>query len=196
MPTNVNDKLISWASDIDPGTIRQAEKTARLPIVEGDVALMPEAYIGISATVGSVIPTKGAVIPAAVGVDIGWGMIATELDVAEPMLDRIGNAIPAGVSQGHDVAARNANVWLDSHKQATGLADKQAAKVTKQFGTLGSGNHFFKLCRWPATCGSTSGPTRWWTRSRRPTRTSIRSWPPHTEGEGSTRSAHSPPARS
>ena len=110
MPTNINDKLISWASDIDPGTIRQAEKTARLPIVEGHVALMPDAHVGIGATVGSVIPTKGAVIPAAVGVDIGCGMIAAELDVTEdqlpdtlePLLGRIERAIPAGVGQGHD----------------------------------------------------------------------------------------------
>jgi RNA-splicing ligase RtcB len=154
MPTIVNDKLISWASDIDPATIRQAEKTARLPIVEGHVALMPDAHIGIGATVGSVIPTRGAVIPAAVGVDIGCGMIAAELDVTEdrlpddlePLLGRIAKAIPAGVGQGHDVAARNANVWLAQHKPATELADKQAVKVTKQFGTLGSGNHFFEVC--------------------------------------------------
>jgi RNA-splicing ligase RtcB len=154
MPTIVNDKLISWASDIDPATIRQAEKTARLPIVEGHVALMPDAHIGIGATVGSVIATRGAVIPAAVGVDIGCGMIAAELDVTEdrlpddlePLLGRIAKAIPAGVGQGHDVAARNANVWLAQHKPATELADKQAVKVTKQFGTLGSGNHFFEVC--------------------------------------------------
>ncbi|MGH9151655.1 MAG: RtcB family protein [Acidimicrobiales bacterium] len=154
MPTNVNEKLISWASDIDPATIRQAEKTARLPIVAGHVALMPDAHIGIGATVGSVIPTTGAVIPAAVGVDIGCGMIAAELDVSEdqlpddlePLLGRIAKAIPAGVGQGHDVAARNADVWLAEHKPATELAYKQTVKVTKQFGTLGSGNHFFELC--------------------------------------------------
>src|SRR3954454_22547846 len=86
MPTNINDKLISWASEIDDGTIRQAEKTARLPIVEGHVALMPDAHVGIGATVGSVIPTKNAVIPSAVGVDIGCGMIAAELDVTEHQL--------------------------------------------------------------------------------------------------------------
>src|SRR5215212_5516747 len=86
MPTNVNRKLISWASDIDPGTIRQAEKTARLPIVEGHVALMPDAHVGIGATVGSVIATTGAVIPSAVGVDIGCGMIAAELDITEDQL--------------------------------------------------------------------------------------------------------------
>src|SRR5258707_13661916 len=84
MPNTINDKLISWASDVEEGTIRQAEKTARLPIVEGHVALMPDAHVGVGATVGSVIPTTGAVIPAAVGVDNGCGMIAAELDTTEP----------------------------------------------------------------------------------------------------------------
>jgi tRNA-splicing ligase RtcB len=154
MPTTINDKLISWASDIDPGTIRQAEKTARLPIVDGHVALMPDAHIGIGATVGSVIPTKNAVIPSAVGVDIGCGMVAAELDVTEdqlpdtlePLLSRIEKAIPAGVGQGHDRVARNADRWLAAHKPATDLAGDRVTKVLKQFGTLGSGNHFFELC--------------------------------------------------
>ncbi|HLX87747.1 MAG TPA: RtcB family protein [Acidimicrobiales bacterium] len=154
MSTTINPKLISWASDIDPGTIRQAEKTARLPIVEGHVALMPDAHIGIGATVGSVIPTNGAVIPSAVGVDIGCGMVAAELDVTEgqlpdtldPLLGRIASAIPAGVGKGHDTVARNADRWLAAHKPATDLAGDRASKAAKQFGTLGSGNHFFELC--------------------------------------------------
>src|SRR5579864_2267068 len=154
MPTPINPKLISWASDIDPGTIRQAEKTARLPIVEGHVALMPDAHVGIGATVGSVIPTNGAVIPSAVGVDIGCGMVAAELDVTEgqlpdnlePLLSRIESAIPAGVRKGHDTVARNADRWLAAHKPATDLAGDRANKAAKQFGTLGSGNHFFELC--------------------------------------------------
>src|SRR6516165_4941677 len=154
MPTHINDKLISWASDIDPGTIRQAEKAARLPIVTGHVALMPDAHVGIGATVGSVIPTKNAVIPSAVGVDIGCGMIAAELDVVEdqlpdtlePLLGRIEKAIPAGVGQGHDQVARNAEAWLAAHRPATELAADRAAKAAKQFGTLGSGNHFFEVC--------------------------------------------------
>ena len=78
MPVTLNDKLVSWASEIDSETVRQAEKTARLPIVQGHVALMADAHVGIGATVGSVIPTEGAVIPAAVGVDIGCGMIAAD----------------------------------------------------------------------------------------------------------------------
>ena len=154
MPNRINDKLISWASDVDEGTIVQAEKAARLPIVEGHVALMPDAHVGIGATVGSVIPTAGAVIPSAVGVDIGCGMIATELDVTEsqlpdtlePLLARIERAIPAGVGKGHDQVARNADSWLAAHRPATELSTDRAQKALKQFGTLGSGNHFFELC--------------------------------------------------
>jgi tRNA-splicing ligase RtcB len=154
MPTAINNKLISWASDIDPGTIRQAEKTARLPIVDGHVALMPDAHVGIGATVGSVIPTSAAVIPSAVGVDIGCGMIAAELDVIEsqlpdslePLLSRVEKAIPAGVGKGHDTVARNAERWLAANQPATDLAGDRTTKVLKQFGTLGSGNHFFELC--------------------------------------------------
>src|SRR6185312_5776541 len=75
----------------------------RLPIVEGHVALMPDAHVGKGATIGSVIPTTGAVIPSAVGVDIGCGMVAAELDITEdqlpdslePLLGRIERAIPA-----------------------------------------------------------------------------------------------------
>jgi tRNA-splicing ligase RtcB len=154
MPTNINDKLISWASDIDPGTLRQAEKAARLPIVAGHVALMPDAHVGIGATVGSVIPTKGAVIPAAVGVDIGCGMIAAELDVIEsqlpdslePLLGRIERVIPAGVGRGHDDIARKADKWLSANRPATELGTQRSVKAAKQFGTLGSGNHFVEVC--------------------------------------------------
>jgi tRNA-splicing ligase RtcB len=154
MPITINDKLISWATDIDEGTIRQAEKAARLPIVEGHVSLMPDAHVGIGATVGSVIPTKGAVIPSAVGVDIGCGMVAAELDLTEdrlpdalePLLGRIERAIPAGVGKGHDNAGRAADAWLASHRPATELGTDRVAKAAKQFGTLGSGNHFFELC--------------------------------------------------
>jgi tRNA-splicing ligase RtcB len=154
MPNHINDKLISWASEVDAQTIAQAEKTARLPIVEGHVALMPDAHVGIGATVGSVIPTKGAVIPAAVGVDIGCGMVAAELDVTEdqlpdtlePLLSRIEKAIAAGVGRGHDTVEHNADQWLAQHNPATELSADRTTKAAKQFGTLGSGNHFFELC--------------------------------------------------
>ena len=72
----INSRLISWASILDDKTREQALATAQLPIIYPHVALMPDAHLGLGATVGSVIPTLGAVIPAAVGVDIGCGMIA------------------------------------------------------------------------------------------------------------------------
>lgn len=154
MPTEINRRLVSWASDIEPETLRQAEKSSRLPIVAGHVALMPDAHVGIGATVGSVIPTEGAVIPSAVGVDIGCGMVAAELDVTadhlpdslDPLLVRIERAIPAGVGRGHDRAARAADAWLAAHRPGTALSGDRAARAAKQFGTLGSGNHFFELC--------------------------------------------------
>jgi len=154
MPTPINDNLISWGSELDTETIRQAERTARLPIVEGHVALMPDAHVGKGATVGSVIPTMGAVIPAAVGVDIGCGMIAAELDVTddqlpdslEPLLTRIERTMPAGVGRGHDRVPGNADRWLATHRPSTELSAGQATRAAKQFGTLGAGNHFFELC--------------------------------------------------
>jgi RNA-splicing ligase RtcB len=152
--TIINERLRSWASDIDPGTIVQAEKTSRLPIVEGHVALMPDAHIGIGATVGSVIPTRGAVIPSAVGVDIGCGMIAAELDLTAgqlpddlgPLMPRIEQAVPAGVGKGHVEASAGSDAWFAAHPPACGLIGDLARRARTQFGTLGSGNHFFEVC--------------------------------------------------
>jgi tRNA-splicing ligase RtcB len=81
-------------------------------------------------------------------------MIAAELDVTEsqlpdtlePLLSRIEKAIPAGVGKGHDTAAHNADRWLADHKPATDLSGDRVTKAAKQFGTLGSGNHFLELC--------------------------------------------------
>src|SRR3954451_18290206 len=154
MPNHINEKLISWATDIDPETIRQAELTARLPIVSGHVALMPDAHVGIGATVGSVIPTESAAIPSAVAGCLRWGMVAAELDVTEaqlpdtlvPLLGRVERAIPAGGGKGHSDVGRNADRWLSAHRPATSLSGERSVKAAKQFGTLGSGNHFFELC--------------------------------------------------
>jgi tRNA-splicing ligase RtcB len=154
MRTVVNEKLITWGSDLEPGTIRQAEKTARLGIVEGHVALMPDAHVGLGATVGSVIPTRAAVIPAAVGVDIGCGMIAAELDLVEselpdslePMLGLIERAVPAGMGRGHEHIPRRAETWMAANTPATELTSRQTGTALTQFGTLGSGNHFVEVC--------------------------------------------------
>src|SRR6266705_3138913 len=78
----ISKKLMNWASILGDKARAQAERTAAMPFVYPHVALMPDAHLGKGATVGSVIPTLGAIMPAAVGVDIGCGMIAvrTELD--------------------------------------------------------------------------------------------------------------------
>ncbi|MEU6717793.1 RtcB family protein [Nonomuraea sp. NPDC046802] len=153
MPNQPAPNLLSWASEIDEGAIMQAARTARLPFVSGHVALMPDAHVGIGATVGSVIPTENAIIPAAVGVDIGCGMVATEttltaadlpetLDALMPMVER---RIPAGVGKGHDDPAVD-QALSDLGLPHTSLDSKQTKKVSDQFGTLGSGNHFVEVC--------------------------------------------------
>jgi len=146
-------RLKVWGSDIEHDTILQAEKASRLPVVEGHVALMPDAHVGIGATVGSVIPTKDAIIPSAVGVDIGCGMIASETDLTAndlPSLDRllplVEQAVPAGVGQGHEHASAAAETWLRKHQPASRLDGKQGKTALVQFGTLGSGNHFAEVC--------------------------------------------------
>jgi RNA-splicing ligase RtcB len=150
----LSDKLLSWASEIDIGTVQQAERAARLPIVHGHIALMPDAHLGMGATVGSVIPTDNAIIPAAVGVDIGCGMIASRLDVdasglpddLDRLLPQVEQAVPAGVGKGHRQASGHALSWLDQHRPASELTARQATTAALQFGTLGSGNHFFEVC--------------------------------------------------
>src|ERR1700712_5318659 len=83
----ITERLLSWASDIEPNTLEQALTASTMPFIYPHLALMPDAHLGRGATVGSVIPTLGAIMPAAVGVDIGCGMIAvktqwTSADVA------------------------------------------------------------------------------------------------------------------
>ncbi len=162
-PQKITPKLWSWASDLEASTRQQAERTSRLPIVAGHVALMPDAHLGLGATVGSVVPTEGAIIPACVGVDIGCGMAAVRTDLTEsdlpddlePMLAGIAKAIPAGMGRGHtgrraDAAAERrskaADAWLRDHQPRTELDPKQRRSALDQLGTLGSGNHFCELC--------------------------------------------------
>ncbi len=72
----ISPSLLSWASELDPETREQAIASATMPFIYPHVALMPDAHVGFGVAVGSVIPTFGAIMPAAVGVDIGCGMIA------------------------------------------------------------------------------------------------------------------------
>lgn len=146
----LGDKLYNWASDVDPAAIAQAQRTAALPFVAGHVALMPDAHVGMGATVGSVIPTEGAIIPSAVGVDIGCGMIAARTslrsdqlpDDLAPLLSRIEKAVPAGVGKGN----AKGNFPTDLGRHLKQLNQKEAATATAQLGSLGSGNHFVEVC--------------------------------------------------
>ncbi len=153
MPNQIAPNLLSWASEIDPGTIEQAARTARQRFVSGHVALMPDAHIGIGATVGSVIPTEDAIIPAAVGVDIGCGMVATETtltaadlpDTLAALMPMVEHRIPAGVGKGHADPSMD-RALSELGLPHTDLNPKQTKKVSEQFGTLGSGNHFVEVC--------------------------------------------------
>lgn len=146
--------LVSWATDLDPQTAEQALRTSRLPILAGPVALMPDAHLGLGATVGSVVATEGALIPSCVGVDIGCGMAAVRFDLTAtdlpdslgPLLSEVARVVPAGVGRGHAHARKSAAGWLDEHRPRTELSDRQARRALEQMGTLGSGNHFVELC--------------------------------------------------
>jgi tRNA-splicing ligase RtcB len=153
-------KLVNFASQIDDGTIEQAKQTASMPFVHPHVALMPDAHVGKGSAVGTVIPTLGAVIPAAVGVDIGCGMIAARTkyakdDIADLPLSAlrfsIESAIPMSKGGYNDradrfefTAARIAS--LERQAESGGVDLKHSPKWRVQLGTLGGGNHFIELC--------------------------------------------------
>lgn len=154
MPEMLKDGLLVWGQDqTEWATIEQAAKTARMPFVEGHVALMPDAHVGIGSTVGSVIPTKGAIIPAAIGVDIGCGMAAVKFDLKdynlpdlENLMPAIEKAIPAGVGIGNDKVQRDIFKALGGVAHVVDQDKKLRETAAIQCGTLGSGNHFFEIC--------------------------------------------------
>ena len=146
--------MLSWASVLDDDTLTQAARSAQLAVVDGHVALMPDAHVGHGATVGSVIPTREAIIPSAVGVDIGCGVQAVKTtltaddlpDSLDGLLDGFSRRIPAGVGQGH--AAVRDRAWaafVAAHGEPEG-DDTVRRKAALQHGTLGSGNHFLEVC--------------------------------------------------
>ncbi|GAA1436375.1 RtcB family protein [Microlunatus lacustris] len=156
----ISKRLLNWASIIEPKTQAQAELTATMPFIHPHVALMPDCHLGKGATVGSVIPTLGAIIPAAVGVDIGCGIMAlrtrfTETDVRERGdLDQLHAAIAAAVplSAGkyndNPVSAHTEHLIGDLEQKASrGDVDpgRYAENWRLQLGSLGSGNHFIEV---------------------------------------------------
>ena len=153
--------------EIEASARRQLEQVARLPIVFHHVAVMPDVHYGIGATVGSVVPTEGAIIPAAVGVDIGCGMMAVETsldasrlpDDLKPLRRAIEEAVPHGRTHGGRrgdtgawprVPRAPAEAWKALEPGYRELADKHPklgeGNDVNHLGTLGTGNHFIEVC--------------------------------------------------
>ena len=155
----ITNRLLSWASILGDNAREQALTSSSMPFIYPHLALMPDAHLGLGATVGSVIPTLGAIMPAAVGVDIGCGMIAvktqwTAADVAargslKDLREQIERAIPlsAGGKNNKIVASAEPRVAeLERMADDIGLDPSAYAKAWKlQLGTLGSGNHFIEV---------------------------------------------------
>lgn len=158
MMRKINDRLISWASILEEETLRQAEKASQLPFIHPHIALMPDAHLGKGATVGSVIPTLGAIIPAAVGVDIGCGMAAVRTQYHRDDLRGSLTGLRTSIERAVPLSAGSYNSSLtDSAKQRVErlTAEAEAAGFdpagyarnwTLQLGSLGSGNHFIEVC--------------------------------------------------
>jgi len=105
----ISPKLLNWASILDDKTREQAVMTAALPFIYPHLALMPDAHLGKGATVGSVIPTLRAIIPAAVGVDIGCGMIAVRTQYSVKDLPRDRKSLREDIERVIPLSAGNNN---------------------------------------------------------------------------------------
>jgi tRNA-splicing ligase RtcB (3'-phosphate/5'-hydroxy nucleic acid ligase) len=153
-----------WTDDVEAEALKQLVNVSRLPFVFRHVAAMPDVHTGIGATVGAVIPTRGAIIPAAVGVDIGCGMGAVRLSLTAAdlpdKLSRVRGAIEAAVPVGfgqHDARdalgraakpfARALDRIADKHPKLATMHKKFDETWVRQLGTLGGGNHFIEVCR-------------------------------------------------
>jgi tRNA-splicing ligase RtcB len=152
-----------WTDEVDEKSRAQLSNIASLPFIHHHVAAMPDVHLGIGATIGSVIATHKAIIPAAVGVDLGCGMVAARLSITaneldekalQKVFDQISRDVPIGRDQ-----HRDERVLVDAAKPfAPGLksltdrhpellkAFGKFSKWTNQMGTLGGGNHFIEVC--------------------------------------------------
>ncbi len=147
--------VLAWAdpAQIESVALDQLRNIARLPWVFHHVAAMPDVHYGKGATVGSVIAMKGALSPAAVGVDIGCGLAAVRTSLAARDLpDSLGGlrseierAIPVGFEQHRQPVRTNPELWRD-FQELTPAVQGLESKARHQLGTLGGGNHFLELC--------------------------------------------------
>lgn len=158
----ITDKILSWASIIEPEAEKQVRNITTLPFVYKHVAVMPDAHLGKGACVGSVVATEGAIIPSCVGVDIGCGMIAVKTkfnardlpDSLESIRKGIERRIPLGAGGSNSKPTESAISFFQrtygsenvrpSEKLLSDNRLKEKALV--QFGSLGSGNHFIEIC--------------------------------------------------
>ncbi|MEO7352367.1 MAG: RtcB family protein [Marmoricola sp.] len=154
----ISKTLLNWASILEDNTREQATRAATMPFIYPHLALMPDAHLGRGATVGSVIPTLGAIMPAAVGVDIGCGMIAVRTNHSREQLpedrsavrESIEGAIPlsAGVAN-RDITREHTTERLERLRELAEKAGFDPSSYAKrwelQLGTLGSGNHFIEI---------------------------------------------------
>ena len=160
-PGSVPVKMWTRGVPVEDAAKAQIANIARMSIVGPHVAVMPDVHFGIGATVGSVIPTRGAIIPAAVGVDLGCGMQAVQTtlmasdlpDSLSGIRSKIEAAVPVGRAQFQDAPTMQLDSWkhvfadrfakiTDRHPTISG----PNSKPTCQLGTLGGGNHFVELC--------------------------------------------------
>jgi len=155
----INDRLLSWASILEEETRVQALATARMPFVFPHVALMPDAHLGKGATVGSVIPTQRALVPAAVGVDIGCGMdaVLTPLTADDlrargslaPLRESIARAVPLSAGRYNETLTTTAAQRVTELEALAERARFDPGVATPnwrlQLGSLGSGNHFIEV---------------------------------------------------
>lgn len=150
----INDKLISWASIAADNAIEQAEQAASMPFVYKYLSLMPDCHWGAGSTIGSVIPTQGAIIPAAVGVDIGCGMSAVRTMLRREHLTReellafrdlVAKVVPMGFACNQKY---NDRTEVEAQRLRD-LATFDPASIhdnwDMQIGSLGGGNHFIEL---------------------------------------------------
>jgi tRNA-splicing ligase RtcB len=153
----VNDKIVTFLppESIEPQAKQQLINISELPFVFHHVAVMPDCHLGKGATVGSVIATKGAIIPAAVGVDIGCGMVAVKTkffakdlpDNLDKLRSGIERRIPLGAGVGNK---RLTDTAIERISELKAISNQDYEKVDKNWttalGTLGSGNHFIEIC--------------------------------------------------
>lgn len=153
----ISPKLYNWASILEDNTREQAERASTMPFIFPHLALMPDAHLGKGATVGSVIPTLGAIIPAAVGVDIGCGMIAVRTQYTadqlptdrKPLREAIEGAVPLSAGKYNDKLTGTSLARVDDLEALAVKAEFDPADRSPnwrmQLGSLGSGNHFIEV---------------------------------------------------